>query len=157
DLRPLTVPTLILGERSSFFFDLSQATSAYRLLAGPKRLDIGWNADRLAEIVTWLRHYLAGGPKIGGRVELQHEQPDAATTKYLKLPPTRVVSVNLPGAALTRSVWLTGGPLETFGGGSVTIRYAGASWTQVVATISARSGKVVTEGAAPVKTSEGVL
>lgn len=59
-LRSLTVPTLILGERSLFFFDLSQATSAYRLLAGPKRLDIGWNADRFVEIVAWLRHYLAG-------------------------------------------------------------------------------------------------
>ena len=59
---------------------------------------------------------------------LQHEPPDTATTHYLRLPPTRVVSVNLPGAALTRSVWLTGGPLETFGGGNVTIRYTGASW-----------------------------
>jgi hypothetical protein len=156
-LRSLTVPTLILGERSLFFFDLSQATSAYRLLAGPKRLDIGWNADRLAEIVAWLRHYLAGGPKVGGGVEIQHEQPDTATTKYLKVPPTRVVSVNLPGTALKRSVWLTGGPLETLGGGSVTIRYSGASWNQVVATVSNAKGTVVTEGAAAVTNGSGVL
>jgi X-Pro dipeptidyl-peptidase-like protein len=156
-LRSLTVPTLILGERSLFFFDLSQATSAYRLLVGPKRIDIGWNAGRLAEVVAWLRHYLARGPKIGGGVEIQHEQPDTATTKFLTLPPTRFVGVNLPGTALKRSVWLTGGPLETFGGGNVTIRYTGASWKQVVATVSTAKGKVVTEGAALVRTSEGLL
>jgi hypothetical protein len=156
-IHSLTVPTLLLGERSLFFFDLSQETSAYRLLAGPKRLEIGWNGDRLADVVAWFRHYLAGGPKIGGGVEIQHEQPDTATTKYVKLPPTRVVSVNLPGSALKRSVWLTGGPLETFGGGSVTIRYAGASWKQVVATVSTADGTLVTEGAAPVTMSSGVL
>ncbi|HEY2353633.1 MAG TPA: CocE/NonD family hydrolase [Gaiellaceae bacterium] len=156
-LHSLTVPTLIVGERSFFFFDLSQATAAYRLLAGPKRLDIGWNADRLADVVAWLQHYLAGGPKIGGGVEIQHEQPDTATTKYVKLPPSRAVTVNLPGSALTRSVWLPGGPLETFGRGSVTIRYSGASWRQVVATVSTADGKEVTEGAAAVKGRAGVL
>jgi hypothetical protein len=156
-LRSLTIPTLILAERSLFFFDLSQETSAYSVLDGPKRLDIGWNADRLVDEVGWLRHYLAGGPTIGGGLSIQHEQPDTATNHYLTLPPTRTVSVNLPGTALTRSAWLTGGPLETFGGGNVTIRYSGASWNQVVATVSTASGKVVTEGAASVQHSAGVL
>ena len=46
---------------------------------------------------------------------------------------------------------LTGGPLETFGGaGSVTIRYSGASWKQIVAQVFTADGTLVTEGAAPV-------
>src|SRR5262245_53254888 len=154
-LHALTVPTLMFHLREEYFFDLSQATAAYRLLSGPKRLFIGFiSAD---QIIAWFRRYVAGGPKAGSGVVLQHEQPDATTTHFLKLPPTRVVSVNLPGSALTRSVWLAGGPLETFGGGSVTIRYTGASWGQVVARVSTASGKLETEGAASVKTSAGVL
>lgn len=156
-LHSLTVPTLMVQEREESNFDLSQATAVYGLLSGPKRLEIGWQVEGQAEGADWFRHYLAGGPRAITGVVLQHEQPDAAATRYLKLPPTRVVSVNLPGTALKRSVWLTGGPLETFGGGSVTIRYAGASWGQVVATVSTASGKLVTEGAAPVKNGAGVL
>lgn len=158
-LRSLTVPTLILAERTipKFAFDLSQATAAYRLLAGPKRLDIGWNGDRWTDVDAWLSRYLAAGPKIGGGVDIQHEAPDKTTTAFTKFPPTRFVNVNLPGSALTRSVLLPGGPLETFGGGSVTIRYSGASWKHVVAQVSDPSGTVVTEGAAPVKHRRGVL
>jgi pimeloyl-ACP methyl ester carboxylesterase len=156
-LHSLAVPTLIVHEREDRLFDLDQATTAYRQLPGPKRLIIGWSAALEAPIVAWFRRYLARGPKAGTGVVLQHEQPDATTTHYLQLPPTRSVSVNLPGEALARSVWLTGGPLETFGGGSVTIRYTGASWKEVVARISIAGGKLVTEGAAPVKNGAGVL
>ncbi len=154
-LHALTVPTLMFHLREEYFFDLSQATAAYGLLSGPKRLFIGSiSADQL---IAWFRRYLAGGPPAGAGVVIEHEQPDATTTHYLKLPPTRLVSVNLPGAASTRSAWLPGGPLETFGGGSVTIRYTGASWGQVVAKVTTATGKIVTEGAAPVKNSAGVL
>jgi X-Pro dipeptidyl-peptidase (S15 family) len=155
-LHSLAIPTLILNSREDYFFDLSQDTVPYGLLSGPKRLLIGWQGG---EDLTWFRHYLAGGPRTGTGtgVVLEHQSPDTASTHFLRLPPTRVVSANLPGAALTRSVFLTGGPLETFGGGNVTIRYSGASWTQVVATVSTASGKVVTEGAAVVQHSAGVL
>ena len=54
-------------------------------------------------------------------------------------------------------MWLPGGPLETFGPSSVTIRYTGASWKQVVAKVSTANGTDVTEGATPVKATEGVL
>ena len=139
--------------------DLSQATAAYRLLPGPKRLLIDWSAGPSAEdeALAWFRHYLAGGPRSGSGVVLEHAKPDSATTRYVKLPPTRIVSVNLPGTTLQRSVWLPGGPFETFGAGSITIRYAGASWKQVVATVSTANGMVVTEGAAPVENRDGVL
>ncbi len=156
-LHALTVPTLIVHDREDALVDLSQATVAYSLLAGPKRLYIGQsNALPEAPVIAWFEHYLASGPRTGTGVVLQHAQPDTATTTYRTLPASRSVSVNLPGAALARSVRLPGGPLETFGGGSVTIRYTGASWQQVVATISTANG-AVTEGAAPVKHAGGVL
>jgi len=155
-LHSLTVPTLLVHDRTDFLWDLSQATSAYQLLAGPKRLFIGWLPPE-AEVVAWLRHYLAAGPPVGQGVELQHAVPDTTTTRFHKLPPIRFVSVNLPGAALKRSVWLPGGPLETFGAGSVTIRYTGASWQQVVAKVASSDGTLVTEGAAAVTKRSGVL
>lgn len=157
-LHSLTVPTLVVHDRADFLWDLSQATSAYKLLAGPKRLVVGWSGGLPpeSEVVAWFRHYLAGGPPIAGGVVIQHESPDKATTTFRRLPPTRFVSVNLPGSALRRSVRLPGGPLETFGVGSVTVRYAGASWKQVVAKVSTADGTVLTEGAAPVKKRAGV-
>jgi pimeloyl-ACP methyl ester carboxylesterase len=154
-IHTLTVPTLIVHDREDALVDLAQAKAAYRLLAGPKRLVIG--SLSAGDVVAWFRHYLAAGPKVGGGVVLQHEPPDSASTRFLKLPPTRSVSVNLPGSALKRTVWAPGGPLEMFGGGSVTIRYTGASWQQVVATVASANGKVVTEGAALVKSAGGVL
>ena len=157
-LAALTIPTLIVHERESNLVDLSQATTAYQLLARPKRLFIGWSgASPMPEAVAWFEHYLAGGEAAGSGINLQHQPPEAGTTNFRELPRTRSVTVNLPGTALKRSVWLTGGPLETFGGGSVTIRYTGASWTEVVARVSTASGKLVTEGAVPVKDGAGVL
>ncbi|MGH3009248.1 MAG: alpha/beta hydrolase [Gaiellaceae bacterium] len=158
-LHSLTVPTLIVHDRADFLWDLSQATAAYRLLAGPKRVFITWSGapPPEPEVVAWFRHYLAGGPTVGSGVEIQHEDPDKTTTVFRKLPPTRFVSVNLPGRARSRSVRLPGGPFETFGAGSVTVRYAGASWKQVVAQVSTPNGTLVTEGAAPVRKRAGVL
>jgi hypothetical protein len=156
-LHSLTVPTLIVHERKSLLVDLSQATTAYRQLSGPKRLFIGWAASPVPEAVAWFTHYLAGGKAAGSGVEIQHEQPDAATTTFPNLPPTRSVTVNLPGRAEKRSVRLPGGPLETFGSGSITIRYSDASWTQAVARVTTADNELVTEGIAPIKAPDGVL
>jgi hypothetical protein len=79
--------------------------------------------------------------------------------------------VNLPGTTklishgggkwrAVRSVRLPGGPLETFGDGSVTVRYSGASssWTHLSATVLLRGQKTpVTVGAALVTKPAGVL
>jgi hypothetical protein len=152
------VPTLIVHDREDNLVELSQATAAYSLLSGEKRLYIAQSsALPEAQVIAWFKRYLASGPPAGKGVVLQHAQPDSAATTFRGLPPSRFVSVNLPGAALKRSVRLPGGPLETFGGGSVTIRYSGASWQQVVATVSTAKGTVVTEGAAAVAHSDGVL
>ncbi|HJQ74497.1 MAG TPA: CocE/NonD family hydrolase [Gaiellaceae bacterium] len=180
-LHSLTVPTLLLQGRHDFLFDIDQALAAYRLLAGPKRLYVGdlghppaTNPSAelptyLGEAVAWFEKYVVGneeGPPSG--VELAHDPWDGTTTKYQGPPPTRRMSVNLPGtkklattsASTSRSVRLTGGPLETFGDGSVTVRYSGAqrSWVRLVATVGVKgSSTPVTFGAALLKKASGVL
>lgn len=178
-LHSLKVPTLLLQGRHDFLFDMDQAIAAWKLLAGPKRLYLGdlghppatnptaEEPAYIAEAIAWFAHYLAGhGPALGGGVELAHDPWDGKTTTYKKLPKTRTASVNLPGRSLIhgphdafRSARLTGGPHETFGDGSVTVHYSAAkSWTHLVATISIQGGStVVTEGAAPIRSSSGVV
>jgi alpha-beta hydrolase superfamily lysophospholipase len=177
-LHSLTVPTLMLQGRHDFLFDLDQALAAYKLLAGPKRLYLGDLGHApasnpaaeqpvfLTEVVGWFEHYVAGGPKLlGGGVELAHDPWDGKTTSYKGVPGVRAVSVNLPGSTKTsgsvsRAVRLPGGPLETFGDGSVVVRYsaAGTGWKQLVATVSVKGTKTpVTVGAALVRRSSGVL
>jgi fermentation-respiration switch protein FrsA (DUF1100 family) len=179
-LHSLHVPTLLLQGRHDALFDMDQAVAAYKLLAGPKRLylgDLGHGPAQnppaeqptyLAEVLGWFDEYLAGGPKVAGGVELAHDPWDGTTTSYKGLPPTRHKFVNLPGKArltapgafTNRSVRLTGGPLETFGGGSITVRYSGArgSWTHLVATVTVKGASLwATFGAANVTKPSGVL
>ncbi len=179
-LHSLTVPTLLLQGRHDFLFDLDQATAAYKLLAGPKRLylgDIGHFPAKnpaaeeptyLAEVVGWLHEYLVGGPKlVGGGVELAHDPWDGRTSLYKSIPRARSLSVNLPGTkklflggSVHRSVRLPGGPLETFGDGSLSVRYSGndGQWTEIRAMASVKGSKTpVTVGAAPLTRSSGTL
>src|SRR3954463_441782 len=93
-LHSLTVPTLLLQGRHDFLFDLDQALAAYTVLAGPKRLYLGdlghppaanpaaEQPTYLAQVVGWLKEYLAGGPKLGGGVVLAHDPWDGKTTSY---------------------------------------------------------------------------
>jgi dienelactone hydrolase len=179
-LRSLHVPALLLQGRHDFLFDIDQATAAYKLLAGPKRLYLGdlghppasnpaaEQPGYLAEVVGWFGEYLAGGPKLGGGVELAHDPWDGTTTSYRRVPRTRHKVVNLPGkkrltapgASVSRSVRLTGGPLESFGDGSVGVRYTGAAgtWSHLVATVTVKGASTpVTFGAARVTRRSGVL
>jgi hypothetical protein len=172
-LHSLSVPTLMVQSQRDLNFDLDQATAAYKLLAGPKRLyvgnfnDLGHPKYALPEVVAWFRQYLAGGPAVRGGVELEHTPWDGKTTSFGALPPTRHVVVNLPGTkrltrkgSVARSVRPTGGPLETFGDGSVTVRYAGASkgWSELAAVVTfARNHTYVIEGAAPIAAPAGVV
>lgn len=177
-LHALTVPTLLLQGRHDFLFDMDQAIAAWKLLAGPKRLYLGdlghppatnpaaEQAGYVAEAIGWFGKYLVGAPGLGGGVELAHDPWDGKTTLYRKLPQTRTASVNLPGRTVvqgpdfaSRSARLTGGPHETFGDGAVSVRYSGAaSWTHLVAAVSIKgSDTVVTEGAAPIRSSSGVV
>jgi alpha-beta hydrolase superfamily lysophospholipase len=177
-LHSLTVPTLILQGRHDFLFDMDQALAAYRLLTGPKRLylgDLGHppaknpSAEQLAyigETVAWFAHYLVGLAALHGGVELAHDPWNGTTTSYKGLPPTRRTSVNLPGstriaanASVKRTTRLTGGPLETFGKSSLTVRYSGNSaLTQIRAMVSVKGGSApVTVGAATIHKGSGVV
>jgi ABC-2 type transport system ATP-binding protein len=179
-LHSLDVPTFLLQGRHDFLFDMDQAIAAYKLLTGPKRLylgDIGHAPAKnptaeqptyLTEVVRWLDEYLAGGPKLGDGVELAHDPWNGVTSSYKGLPPTRHKVVSLPGttklssprASTSRAVRLTGGPLETFGDGSITVRYSGAAsgWTHLVATVAVKGTSTpVTFGAARVTKPSGLL
>jgi dienelactone hydrolase len=177
-LHSLTVPTLLLQGRHDFLFDLDQALAAYKLLAGPKRLylgDLGHPPATnpaaelptyLGESVAWFAHYLAGVGTVHGGVELAHDPWNGSTTSYAALPRTRQVSVNLPGsrripadASVTRSTRLTGGPLETFGDGSVSVRYSRNSvLTEIRALVSVKGSRApVTVGAAKIGGGSGVV
>jgi dienelactone hydrolase len=178
ELHALTAPTLMLQGRHDFIFDLDQALAAYRLLAGPKQLylgDLGHDPAKnpaaeqptyLLEVVSWFRHYLAGGPNPGGGVELAHDPWDGTVTSYKRLPRTRRTTVNLPGskriaasASTSRSVRLTGGPLETFGDSSLSVRYSGNSGlTEIRAMVSVKGRSTpVTVGAAKLSKGSGVV
>ena len=182
-LHALTVPTLLVQGRHDFLFDLDQARAAYKLLGGPKRLYVGDlghlpaqnpAAEQLrvvAEAVGWLREYLAvvgeHPPGPGGGVELAHDPWDGSTSFFKGLPRTRHESVNLPGTkgiasnrSVKRSVRLTGGPFETFGDSSVSVRYSGNSgaWTELRAMVSFKGAKApVTVGAARIGKGSGVV
>jgi pimeloyl-ACP methyl ester carboxylesterase len=177
-LHSLTIPTLLLQGRHDFLFDMDQALAAYRLLAGPKRLYLGdlghppaTNPTAelptyLGEAVAWFGHYLAGFEAVGGGVQLASDPWDGTVTSFKSPPPTRHVSVNLPGTkritaigSVTRSVRLTGGPLETFGDGSLSIRYSrNEGLSEIRAMVSAKGSKTpVTVGAARIKRGSGVV
>ncbi len=177
-LHSLTVPTLLLQGRRDYLFDIDQALSAYKFLAGPKRLYIGDLGHPPAgnptaelpryvgEAVAWFGHYLAGIGPVHGGVEIAHDPWDGSITSFKSVPPTRRVSVNLPGTktlgngkAAIRTVRFTGGPLETFGDGSVTVRYSGQRlWGGLIASVSLKgSSTPLTFGAAIVKRQAGVL
>jgi dienelactone hydrolase len=178
-LHTLAVPTLLLQGRHDFLFDMDQAIAAWKLLAGPKRLYLGdlghppaknppaERTDYGEAAIGWFIHYLAAGETPNGGVQLAHDPWDGTWSTYKKLPKTTTASVNLPGrtkltggaAFATRSARLTGGPHETFGDSFVTVHYSGAAnWTHLVAMVSVKNNATpITEGAAPIKSSSGVV
>jgi alpha-beta hydrolase superfamily lysophospholipase len=177
-LHSLTVPTLLLQGRHDFLFDQDQALAAYRLLAGPKRLYLGdlghppaknpqaEQVTYLGESVAWFLHYLAGFEAVGGGVQLASDPWSGMPTIFKSPPPTRRVSVNLPGlkkldgvGMATRSVRFPGGPLETFGDGYVMVRYSGnRRFGRLVASVTIKGTSTpLTFGAVNVKKQAGVV
>ena len=170
----------MLQGRHDFLFDMDQALAAYNQLAGPKRLYLGdlghspstkpaaEHATYLAEAIRWFKEYLAAGPEVDGGVVLAHDPWDGRTNHFTGLPLTRYVSVNLPGtatllspgASTSRSVRRTGGPLETFGGGWLTVPYstgAAGFWPRLIAEVFVRGGSSpVTIGNALLTAGAGV-
>jgi pimeloyl-ACP methyl ester carboxylesterase len=179
-LHSLTTPTLLLQGRHDFLFDIDQALAAYKLLAGPKRLYIGDLGHPPApnpaaetnyyilQAVVWFGHYLAGQglPGLPKAIAIAHDPWDGSTNVYKNGPKTRHEIAMFPGKSAlsaagmaTRSVKLTGGPLETYGDSVLTVHYSGASqWTHLVATLSVKGSTTpITEGAAPISKASGIV
>jgi alpha-beta hydrolase superfamily lysophospholipase len=158
-LPSLTVPTLLVQGRHDFLFDIDQAEAAYKALAGPKRLylgDLGHPpaSNPVAEqpttfglAVQWFDRFLKGTPNgidKQATVQLAHDPWDGKTTTYSGLPATKTATVALPGSTtiatggkVVRGARLTGGPHETFGDSTVTVRYSGAKgWDRLVAVLT---------------------
>lgn len=178
-LPTITTPTLLIQGRHDFLFDIDQALAAYKALHGPKRLYIGDAGHSPApnptaeqpvyfgEAVKWFDRFLKG--QSNGidkpQVELAHDPWDGKTTLYPSTPPTKTISVTLPGTAtisgalgeVVRSARVTGGPHETFGDSTVVVRYSGAkSWDRLVAVLAvAGSSTPITAGGVKLTAASG--
>ena len=180
-LGSLTVPTLLIQGRHDFLFDIDQAEAAFKLLKGPKRLYLGdlghppalnptaEQATYFGEAVAWFDRYLKGtanGIDKKPPVELAHDPWDGKTTSYAGLPATKFTSVALPGTTtmqspggkVVRGARLTGGPHETFGDSTVTVRYSGAkSWDRLVAVLTvAGNSTPISAGGTKISAANGV-
>ena len=178
-LSSVTTPTLLIQGRRDFLFDIDQALAAYKLLKGPKRLYLGdlghppgsspAGAPDLAVYATeaykWFDHFLnaAANGIEKPAVELAHDPYDGKTTTYAAAPPTKTVSVTLPGTTtitgaagkVVRGARITGGPNETFGVSTVVVPYSGAkSWDRLVAVL-AFGRTAITAGGVKLSTTQG--
>jgi alpha-beta hydrolase superfamily lysophospholipase len=179
-LPAIATPTLLIQGRHDFLFDVDQALTAYRRLGGPKQLYIGDLGHSpapnppaevpvfLKRAVGWLDRYVRGsGGAVKPIVELAHDPFDGTVTTYSAIPPTKTISVNLPGSTtmtgasgkVVRSVRITGGPHETFGDSTVTVRYSGGTnWDRLVAVLAvAGSSTPITAGGAKITASSGTV
>ena len=181
-LSSLTVPTLLIQGRHDFLFDIDQAEAAFKLLKGPKRLYIGdlghapagqshppssrrTSARRSPGSTATSRAEQSGIDK-RPPVELAHDPWDGKTTSYAGLPPTKFTSVALPGTTtmqspggkVQRGARLTGGPHETFGDSTVTVRYSGAkTWDRLVAVLTmAGNNTPISAGGIKISAASGV-
>lgn len=158
-LPRIATPTLLIQGRHDFLFDIDQAAAAYRSLIGPKRFYIGDLGHPPApnpeaempyyfgQAKLWLDRFLKherNGIDAQPRVLLADDPWTGAVKSYRTLPPTRRVTIALPGTSriaqggrVVRSVRLRTRP-ETFG--SATVSFPAStrtSWSHVVAVLSA--------------------
>lgn len=177
-LPAIKVPTLLIQGRHDFLFDIDQAETAYEQLAGPKELYIGdlghvpapnppaEAPTYLGIAAKWFLRYLTGAGSAGTGVVLAHDPWDGRTTSYPALPPLKRISVSLPGTTtigptgkVVRGARITGGPHETFGNSTVTVRYSGAKgWSHLVAVLSAAgAATAISTGACPIASASGTV
>ncbi len=179
-LPTITTPTLLIQGRHDFLFDIDQALAAYKSLHGPKRLYIGDLGHSPAssppaelptyvgEAVKWFDRYLrnvSNGVESEPSIVLAHDPWDGKPTSYKTLPPTKTISVTLPGSTtmsgatgkVVRSARITGGPHETFGDSTVVVRYSGAkNWDRLVAVLAvAGNSTPITAGGVKLTAASG--
>ena len=171
-LSSLQTPTLMIQGRRDFLFDIDQALAAYKALKGPKRLYVGnlGHAPGISpasapdaavywgEAVKWFNQYLKqSGTLSQPEIELGHDPYDSKTTEFKSAlpPPVKTTSVTLPGSTtitgssgkVVRSVRITGGPHETYGGSTVVVRYSGAqNWDRLVAVLAVGTTPITAGG-----------
>ncbi|HEY5098671.1 MAG TPA: CocE/NonD family hydrolase [Gaiellaceae bacterium] len=176
-LPSISVPTLLVQGRHDFLFDIDQAETAYRELAGPKELylgDVGHvpapnppaeTPTYLGLAVKWFDKYLKGSGSAGTGVQLAHDPWDGKLTSFAGLPPTKRVTVSLPGTTrigpsgkVVRGARITGGPHETFGDSTLTVHYSGMkNWDHLVAVLSANGiPTAISAGACALTGTSGV-
>jgi alpha-beta hydrolase superfamily lysophospholipase len=180
-LSSITTPMMLIQGRHDFLFDIDQALAAYKALKGPKRLYIGdlghspapnptaEQPTYFAEATKWFDRFLKGSSNGIDKpvVELAHDPWDGKTTTYASAPPTKKISVTLPGSSaisgssgkVVRSVRITGGPHETFGDSTVTVKYSGASdWDRLVAVLAVQGSPIpITAGGVKLKSASGTV
>jgi predicted acyl esterase len=170
-LSNVTTPVYLFQGRRDFAFDIAQATAGYRLLKGPKHLYIGpfghspstFPGADIAQVTSqgkrWFDRYLQSLPVgFGSGFALAPDPWRGAYRAYETLPPTRPVSVGLPGrraigqnGKVVRLGRRVGARLETFGSAQVrlTARLSGG-WSRLVAVLTATppsgSDIIISEG-----------
>ncbi|HET7760329.1 MAG TPA: alpha/beta fold hydrolase [Gaiellaceae bacterium] len=168
-LSKVTTPVFMFQGRRDFAFDISQAKAGYALLKGPKRLYVGDfghapstfpgpDFGRVTSLgLAWFTKYLGGGTPAIAPITLAPSPWRGHTRTYSKLPPTRALTVPLPGndrlAGAGRAQRTSGsftGNAETFGSATVrvTVKLSGG-WSRLVAVLAAtRKGSetIVSEG-----------
>jgi len=176
-LASISTPTLLIQGRHDFLFDIDQALAAYSQLAGPKELYIGDLGhppapNPQAELPTidglalkWFVRYLNGAGATGANVTIAHDPWDGSPSTFDAVPPTTTISVALPGTSklktgstVTRGARFTGGVHETFGDGTVTVRYSKLKrWDHLLAVVTvAGQSSPITEGGTKLTHASGI-
>jgi hypothetical protein len=169
-LATVRTPVFFFQGRRDFAFDVAQAKAGYALVKGPKRLYVGNfghapstfpgpDFNHMTALgLQWFSAYLLGGSPSMAQVALAPNPWRGKPRTYKTLPPTRRITVALPGtdrlAGAGRALRASGrftGRAETFGSATVrvTARLSGG-WSRVVAVLTAQPRKgrevVVSEG-----------
>ena len=169
----IATPTYLFQGRVDFAFDISQATTAFARLKGPKRLYVGAFGHTpstfpgpdlpyvLKESVSWFRSYLAGN---GGPSSSVLVAPERARSAPVALPARTLQTFLLRGrstvvgnALLSRRTAPLKAALESWGGGAVTVNVPRLTrYPRLVVTVLAGS-KVVTHGGLKPKAGVNVV
>jgi len=169
-LSQVRTPVFFFQGRRDFAFDVAQAKAGYALVKGPKRLYIGdfghapstFPGPDFNHLTTlglqWFQRYLVGASPSIAPVALAPNPWRGKPRTFKGLPPTRRLSIALPGtdrlAGAGRALRTSGrftGRAETFGSATVrvTAKLSGG-WSRLVAVLTAQPWKgrelVVTEG-----------
>jgi predicted acyl esterase len=176
-LKGVRTPVFLMQGRRDFAFGIDQATRAYGLLAGPKRLWIGNHghapssfpaadtARMLAAGRAWFDRFLRGAANGAERPAIVIAREGSAQTQALARLPSTVALSNAAGGSRTiaragkvvRTFARLSRNVEVFGSPRVRVDATSATggWSRLVAVLSARTpaGKeiVVAGGGVPTR------